>query len=52
MEGKLAQTTPAHILTASPTICKELLEKLRIQHVETGSFEEKAADTTIDTTTR
>lgn len=51
MEGKLAQTMPAHILAASPTICKELSEKLCVWHMETGSFEEKAADTTIDATT-
>jgi hypothetical protein len=40
MSGKLALTTPAHILAASPTICKELSEKLQPQQVETNSVEE------------
>jgi hypothetical protein len=29
MEGKLAQTTPEHILAASPAIRKDLVEKLQ-----------------------
>jgi hypothetical protein len=40
MNGKLALTTPAHILAASPTIRKELSEKLRPRRVETNSIEE------------
>ena len=36
MNGKLALTTPAHILAASPTIRKELCEKLRPRRVETS----------------
>ena len=40
MNGKLALTTPAHILAASPTIRKELSEKLRPRRVETNSVEE------------
>jgi hypothetical protein len=30
MEGKLSLATPAHILAASPMICKELAEKLKV----------------------
>lgn len=40
MNGKLALTTPAHILVASPAICKELCKKLHPQHVETSWIEE------------
>ena len=40
MNGKLALTTLAHILAASPTIRKELCEKLRPRRVETNSVEE------------
>jgi hypothetical protein len=40
MNGKLALTTPAHILAASPTICKELSKKLQPRRVETNSIEE------------
>ena len=46
MEGKLTQTTPAHILAASPTIRKDLVEKLRVRRVETSSYEE-ATDATV-----
>jgi hypothetical protein len=28
LDGKLTQTTLAHVLAASPTICKELVEQL------------------------
>ena len=38
MEGKLAQTTPAHILMASPTIRKDLVERLWVHHIETTSY--------------
>jgi hypothetical protein len=40
LEGKLTQTTPAHILAASNPIRKTLAERLRPRHVETGAFEE------------
>jgi hypothetical protein len=30
LDGKLIQTTPAHILAASPIICKELIEQLHV----------------------
>jgi hypothetical protein len=42
MSGKLALTTPAHILAASPIIRKELCEKLRPRRVETSWIEEVA----------
>jgi len=31
MQGKLSLTTPAHIFAASPIICKDIVEKLRLQ---------------------
>ena len=40
MEGKLSQTTPAHILAASPGIRKELVEKLKVRCVETNAYKE------------
>jgi len=40
MKGKLSLTTPAHILAASPMIWKELVEKLKIQCIETNTYEE------------
>ena len=40
LEGKLAQTTPAHILAASAPIRKDLADKLRTRRVETGAFEQ------------
>jgi hypothetical protein len=39
MEGKLSLATPAHILAASPTIHKELAEKLKVCRVETNLYE-------------
>ncbi|KAH9988495.1 hypothetical protein BJV77DRAFT_1134239 [Russula vinacea] len=50
MEGKLAQTTPAHVLAASLVIRKDLIEKLWVCCVEAGSFEE-ATNTTLNSTT-
>jgi len=41
MEGKLTQTTPAHVLAASPSIWKDLVEKLQVRHIEASSYEEK-----------
>ena len=40
MEGKLSQTTPAHVLAASLGIRKELVDKLKVRHIETNSYEE------------
>ena len=40
MEGKLTQTTPAHILAASAPIRKELADRLRPHRIEAGAFEE------------
>ena len=39
-EGKLAQTTPAHVLAASPVIRKDLVEKLRARRVEANVYED------------
>jgi Aspartyl protease len=44
LEGKLDQITPAHILSTSPPICKELVERLHPRRVETGSFEQASND--------
>ena len=30
MQGKLALTTPAHIFAASPAICKDVIDKLKV----------------------
>jgi len=38
LEGKLEQTTPAHILAASAPIRKDLAERLRTRRVEAGAF--------------
>ena len=51
MQGKLAHATPAHVLAASPTIRKELADKLRVQRVEASSYEEAAGITFTDTST-
>ena len=40
LEGKLAQTTPAHILAASAPIRKDLVDRLRTRRVETAASEE------------
>ena len=40
MEGKLSLTTPAHILAASPSIRKELVERLKVHRVEANAYEE------------
>jgi len=45
MEGKLSLATPAHILAASPTICKELAEKLKVRRVETNLYEQSSDNT-------
>ena len=38
LEGKLAQTTPAHILAASAPIRKDLADRLRTRRVEAGAY--------------
>jgi hypothetical protein len=40
LDGKLTQTTPAHVLAASPAIRKEMVEKLRVRKVEANNYEE------------
>ena len=40
LEGKLTQTTPAHILATSAPIQKELADQLRPHRVEAGTLEE------------
>ena len=44
MEGKLSQTTPAHVLAASPGIRKELVEKLKVRRVETNTYKESCEE--------
>jgi len=39
-QGNLAHITPAHLYTASPLVCKEILERLRICHIEVTSYKE------------
>jgi hypothetical protein len=48
MEGRLGQTTPAHILAASPAIRKDLIEKLHVRRVKASSFEETGALSAVD----
>jgi hypothetical protein len=40
LSGKLTQTTPTHILTTSPSIRKDMVEKLRTCRIEGNSLEE------------
>jgi hypothetical protein len=40
LKGTLDKVTPVHILTASPPIRKELVERLKPRRVETASFEQ------------
>jgi hypothetical protein len=49
LNGKLVQTTPAHILTASVPVRKELYKRLRNRRVEATSFEQ--ASTSYDSPT-
>ena len=49
MEGKLAQTTPAHVLAASPTIQRELIGK---PQAEATGLEEVASAQTLTITCR
>jgi hypothetical protein len=39
LDGKLSLITPAHILTASPSIHKELIERLKTCRVDTGGYD-------------
>jgi len=39
MQGKLELTTPAHVFAASPTIRKDVVDKLKVRHVETNEYE-------------
>lgn len=44
-EGNLNQVTPAHILAAAcPSIREEILKRLELRDVETGSFDDDASD--------
>ena len=45
MKGKLALTTPAHIFAASPTIRKDIVERLKVQRVKTNKY--KAVPTEV-----
>ena len=40
MKGKLLQTTSTHVLAASLGIRKELVNKLKVHHIETNSYKE------------
>ena len=44
IKEKLSLTMPAHILAASPTICKNLAEKLKVQHMETNEYKVVSAE--------
>ena len=39
MQGRLSLTTPAYVLAASPTIHKDLFDKLKVQRMETNEYE-------------
>jgi len=39
MQGKLSLTTLAHVFAASPAIHKDVVDKLKVQHVETNEYE-------------
>ena len=38
MQGKLSLTTPAHVLASSPTVRKNVAEKLKVRRVETNEY--------------
>jgi len=38
MQGKLELTTPAHVLTASPAIHKDIINKLKVQCIKTNKY--------------
>ena len=39
LQGKLSNTTPAHVFAASPAICKDIAEKIRVRRVESNEYE-------------
>ena len=39
LQGKLSLTTPAHVFAASPTICKNIVDKLKVRRMETNKYE-------------
>jgi hypothetical protein len=39
MQGKLSLTMPAHVLTASHAIHRNLADKLKVYHIETNEYE-------------
>jgi len=39
MQGKLSLTTLAHVFAASPTIRKDVVNKLKVQRIETNEYE-------------
>jgi hypothetical protein len=40
MQGQLSLTTPAHVFAASPSIRKDVVDRLKVRHVETHAYEE------------
>ena len=38
IQGKLSLTMPAYVFAASPTICKDIVDKLKVQHVEANEY--------------
>jgi len=38
MQGKLELTTPAYVFAASPTICKDVIDKLKVHCIETNKY--------------
>ena len=44
MQGRLSLTTPAHIFATSPAIRKNIVEKLKVQHMETNEYEAISAN--------
>jgi hypothetical protein len=40
MQGRLSLTTPTHVFAASPSICKDTVDKLKVQQVEAHKYEE------------
>jgi len=43
MQGKLSLTTPAHVFAASPTIRKDVVDKLKVWRVKTNKYEAVSA---------
>ena len=38
LQGKLSNTTPAHVFAASPAICKNIAKKIRVRQVESNEY--------------